>query len=439
VSGQPYDTYVEKNIFTPLGMAHSTMRQPLPPALAPALAKGYAVASGPPTPFEYVEIGPAGSLTTTSADMTKFMIAQLQNGRFGDARILSDAVAREMHSLQHTEAPGYPGFDLGFYQEDRNGLRIIGHAGDTNVFHSDLHLLLDKNVGFYVSFNSAGKDGAVEGVRTDLFRAFLDRYFPMAPAPLHAMPAEAAAADTSAVQGSYLSTRRELSAFPLVFLSSEGQVTANDDGTISFSDFLTPAGTPKRWREVAPLGYREVGGQGRLAFIRQNGEIAYLTTDDFLPVFVFERVPFWQRFDVIKVIALFALITFALTLAVWPVGALVRRAYRAPLPLDRAAGRWRLASRLACTLCLVDAGAWVVFVSTVDKVVIPDAVLEALYLVGVLCVLGAIALVVNAYLTWRGAKRSVFAKLVETLPALVGIAYAWLVLGFGLANFNVHY
>src|SRR3954467_2424987 len=30
VSGMPFDTYLERNIFTPLGMAHSTFRQPLP-------------------------------------------------------------------------------------------------------------------------------------------------------------------------------------------------------------------------------------------------------------------------------------------------------------------------------------------------------------------------------------------------------------------------
>ena len=44
----------------------------------------------------------------------------------------------------------------GFYEETRNGHRIIGHGGDTVFFHSDLHLVLDQKVGFYVSYNSAG-------------------------------------------------------------------------------------------------------------------------------------------------------------------------------------------------------------------------------------------------------------------------------------------
>src|SRR5690606_36159751 len=39
VSGQPFDEYVEQHIFEPLGMAHSTFRQPLPAGLAPHMSK----------------------------------------------------------------------------------------------------------------------------------------------------------------------------------------------------------------------------------------------------------------------------------------------------------------------------------------------------------------------------------------------------------------
>ncbi|MGH7707687.1 MAG: serine hydrolase domain-containing protein, partial [Vulcanimicrobiaceae bacterium] len=175
VSGQKYADYIAENIFQPLGMSHSTMLQPLPARLAPLMSAGYKAASGPPVPFEFIEVAPAGALSSTSADMAKFMIAQLQNGRLGARQILKPATARLMHTPQHTEAPGLNGFDLGFYDENRNGRRIIGHAGDTEVFHSDLHLILDANVGLFMSFNSTGANGAVVRIRTALFAAFLDR------------------------------------------------------------------------------------------------------------------------------------------------------------------------------------------------------------------------------------------------------------------------
>ena len=41
VSGMPFETYVERHIFQPLDMTHSSFRQPLPAALRQFMAKGY--------------------------------------------------------------------------------------------------------------------------------------------------------------------------------------------------------------------------------------------------------------------------------------------------------------------------------------------------------------------------------------------------------------
>jgi hypothetical protein len=69
---------------------------------------------------------------------------------------------------------------LGFYEDMPNGHRIIGHAGDTEYFHSDLYLVPDANVGFFISHNSDGK-GEISA-RTAVGHKFLDRYFPYASA-----------------------------------------------------------------------------------------------------------------------------------------------------------------------------------------------------------------------------------------------------------------
>src|SRR2546421_9058172 len=45
VSGQPYEDYLQENIFKPLGMAHVTVLQPLPKELAPLMSNGYVLAS----------------------------------------------------------------------------------------------------------------------------------------------------------------------------------------------------------------------------------------------------------------------------------------------------------------------------------------------------------------------------------------------------------
>ena len=120
------------------------------------MAEGYQSGVDKPYGYEFVGPAPAGSLSATGEDMGRFMIAHLQNG----AGILKPETAQLMHSRANQSIPGLNGMALGFYQHDINGQRVIAHGGDTVAFHSDLHLFLDEGVGLYVSFNSAGKEGA---------------------------------------------------------------------------------------------------------------------------------------------------------------------------------------------------------------------------------------------------------------------------------------
>ena len=155
VSGRPFNDYVAENIFKPLGMSHSTFAQPLPAELKPLMSNGYRLGSGKSKPFEIIEEAPAGALAATAADMSRFMIAHLQNGKLESAQILRPETATQMHSRQFGLSPALNGMCLGFYEESRNGKRIIGHGGDTIYFHSDLHLMLENGIGFFVSYNSA--------------------------------------------------------------------------------------------------------------------------------------------------------------------------------------------------------------------------------------------------------------------------------------------
>jgi CubicO group peptidase (beta-lactamase class C family) len=98
VSGRPFDEYVAENILKPLKMTRSTFSQPLPSELAPLMSNGYRLGSGSAEAFEVVNPYPAGSLSSSATDMAQFMIAHLQDGQLGDARILKPETARLMHS-----------------------------------------------------------------------------------------------------------------------------------------------------------------------------------------------------------------------------------------------------------------------------------------------------------------------------------------------------
>ena len=441
VSGQPFDQYVADHIFKPLGMDHSTFAQPLPASLAANMSVGYRSASDKKTiPFEAIEVGPAGSLSATGTDMAHFMLAHLDDGQYNGATLLSPEMIALMHSPQRAMAPGMNGFDLGFYRENRNGQRIIGHAGDTAAFHSDMHLLLDQHVGVFMSFNSPGKQGEAGRLRTAIFRAFLDRYYPYAAA--HEQTVANPQADAARVAGSYEATRRIESTFDILQTVSQSSVTAHPDGSIRIDMLKDISGTPKTWREVGPLTWREVGGQTHTKFVvDKDGHIQYWISDDFLPVELFQPVHGLRSTGMLKSVGVLFLVTLVLTLVIWFGGWIVRRRFHAPLLMTRAQKRWRLASRLGVVLLLLMMFGWVQMISN-GLEASNNAVghyLTALYILGVLAALGAIAMLVEAVLRVLRGPGGWLVRLGEVFLGLGALYALWGICAYGLANFNYTY
>ena len=440
LSGESYADYIADHIYKPLGMAHSTMQQPLPANLAPFMSKGYVQASDEkPVPFEFVETAPAGAMSGTGTDMAHFMIAQLENGTYNGASILNPATIAQMHSPQSRMAPGVNGLDLGFYQENRNGLRIIGHAGDTEAFHSDLHLLLDKDIGVFMSFNSLGKEAEADKVRGPLFRAFLDRYFPFTP------PEEKTVSnpkpDAARVAGWYVASRKIDSSLRILFAIGQSQVMARPDGTIEIDALKDLSGTPKRWREVGPLDYREIGGQTHTKFVTDaNGNVSYWISDDFLPVEILQRVHGLKQLSHLKIMAGGALATLLLTIAIWFGGWIARRHYKTTLEMPPQAARLRLASRLGVVLVLAMLGGWIgLFAALSASGGDITTLMGVLYVLGVLAALGAVAIIVEAV---SRILRGPGGWLVRSGEFLLGVSalYAiWAIYVFGFANFNFTY
>src|SRR6476469_3075051 len=94
VSGENYDDYIEKHILAPLGMTQTTTRQPLPAGLKNDMSNGYIWAGGvyQPQKFEIINAPPAGSIASSATDMSKFMIAHLEDGK----GILAESTAKKM-------------------------------------------------------------------------------------------------------------------------------------------------------------------------------------------------------------------------------------------------------------------------------------------------------------------------------------------------------
>src|SRR5205814_10155497 len=116
VSGEPFDGYVARHIFAPLGMQHATFTQPLPTNLKPLMSEGYVSGKDKPYGYEFVSAAPAGSLAASGEDMARFMIAHLQDGEYNGQRILQPATARLMHSRANSPFSAGEGMAHGFYE-----------------------------------------------------------------------------------------------------------------------------------------------------------------------------------------------------------------------------------------------------------------------------------------------------------------------------------
>ncbi|MGC5776407.1 serine hydrolase [Paenibacillus pabuli] len=280
VSGVAYNDYIQKNIFDPLDMKYATVEEPVPASLEPYAVLGYARANG-----EYVTkrptyeggFRPAGSGSVSANDMAHFMIAHLQNGRYEDKQMLKPETARLMHSPAFQFDERLPAMDLGFYELNMNGLRVISHGGADELFNTALYLVPDQQVGIFVSY-SGGDGGTAAG---GLAQAFFDRYYPAHMTQQPAATSIELGEPLEKYAGSYQFTRRNHTKIDK-FFSFLTQIN------IEVSDNRLSIGSGADQQVYTPIGvnlFQEVGGKHQMGFRTDaEGKVTYLFLDMLNPM-----------------------------------------------------------------------------------------------------------------------------------------------------------
>jgi Beta-lactamase len=102
-------------------------------------------------------VSPAGSISSSAEDMTHYLIAELNGGRYRDASVLSPAGVAEMHR----PAVGLPSGDsttIGWVagKTETNGIPTVSKAGDNPDFHADV--ILDPSDRWGVVLLTNGND-----------------------------------------------------------------------------------------------------------------------------------------------------------------------------------------------------------------------------------------------------------------------------------------
>ena len=453
VSGEPYDQYIQEHIFDPLGMVHSTARSyttarwSMPPDMRAHTSKGYVYEDGAfkefpdtsekgQTTLKLADIGqpalvPAGDMHASATDMARFMIAQLQDGRHGDAntagaRILKESTLRRMHGTLYTPDPRILGTAYGFFDFSDNGQKTIGHSGGSDPIFTLLLLLPEQNLGVFVAYNSQGGEDLVNQ-HLGFQRAFFDHYYP-APALKPIQPPADFAERAGRFEGTYQITGGMAGTSETTFEKAGGlfgmgtvEISDGGDGTLLFTN---PWG---KWRfvETKPLYFREVDGPFHFLFSEDDqGRITHMFTD-ITPMFAFEKLAWYETPAFNMALALSCVLVFVSMIVVASIRFIRdRRPSSDRKPTSRGA---RVAYGIVVGLSVlnllfvVGTALWgnpvpLFGVSLIYKIVLGLGVLSAVLTVGAL---------LYSVLAWKNSYWGIAARVHYTLVTVAAVAFVW--------------
>ncbi len=323
-----------------------------------------------------------------------------------------------MYNQLFTHDERLNGFAHGFYEMSRNGQWIIGHGGDTLLFHSLLALLPDQNVGLFVSYNS---EGAQMMAAQALLAAFIDRYYPVEPETVQ-LPtgfAERAGRFTGGYRmnrSSYTTLEKVMGLFVTI------SVRAADDDTLVLS---SPFGK-QRFAEVEPLVFREVD-EGDLLLFREDdqGNIAYAFLD-ILPILALEKLAWYEAPTFHYVLLIICLVLFLSAIIAAPISFFINRSRDGGEPPPRLArlARWLLGG--VAVLSILFAIGFAVAMSDVAALMMGDAsLLNILMVIPIVVTLLTIGAVILTVLAWKDSYWGLSGRIHYTLVTLAAVACVW--------------
>ena len=434
VSGEPYDQYIQKHIFDPLGMTHSNVNPQIPENLRPFVSESYTYVDGALQQFpDYVgqPAGmPSGSHQASVTDMARFMIARLEGGFYGDAstemRILKESTAKQMLTTLYTPDPRLKGTAYGLFDFSDNGQWTLGHSGYSPMMYGQFLLLPDQHLGVYVVYNSAGA-GGLDFQHLGFQRPFFDHYYP-APAVAPIQPPADFAQRAERFTGLYKSandhsTTPEKVARLLGLFTLEVRDAGDGALVIPMGE-----GNDLRFVEVEPLYFRQVDGPFSMVFREDDkGHITYMFTD-FIPHYGYVKLDWYETPGFNMMLAQICVLVFLSMLLV----ALIRfiRSRRSGADRNKAPRGARGADQIILAVCLLNMlfliGVALKFPPTqpseLHGIVLTTKIALGL---GVLSALLTPAALVYTVLAWKNSYWGVAFRAYYTLVTVAALAFVW--------------
>lgn len=177
VSGEPFETYIDKELLRPLGMTDAFFDR-APSSLRPRRSHSYA-ATGKgleemPFDFDTGITVSNGGLNAPITDMAKW-VAFLIGGKPEFETILKRSSLEEMfkpvvpvgNGGMGEQGVGEGAMGLSFFLEKHGGLDLIAHSGTQNGFLSHFYIHPASRTGYIVAFNTDAKTRELDGKLRD--------------------------------------------------------------------------------------------------------------------------------------------------------------------------------------------------------------------------------------------------------------------------------
>ncbi len=159
ISGLSIEKYCRENIFKPLEMNDTSYH--LNGLDENRVMRPFFRVAGIFIPIKSYDVkGFAGTcgVRTTTEDLSHFLIAHMNNGRWKNTSILNETTIKMMHNIQYYDKDGMNIFDyrygLGWFETDQFEKTVQGHGGDNFGFLAAMMMNKTSNKGFI--FLSAG-------------------------------------------------------------------------------------------------------------------------------------------------------------------------------------------------------------------------------------------------------------------------------------------
>jgi CubicO group peptidase (beta-lactamase class C family) len=158
--GKPYADAMTELLFKPIGMERTTLRPFM--AITYPFATGHAVQEGKATimrpMFNNVAMWPAGSIFSNAKDLSRWVIALMNDGKVEGKQLLSASLIKQMVQ-HHVPVPGesdsYYGYGLTVFKY--KGLEFVGHGGFSRGYGSMIQMAPSKKFAVIVLTNKSGE------------------------------------------------------------------------------------------------------------------------------------------------------------------------------------------------------------------------------------------------------------------------------------------